>query len=175
MLDEKVIYFAGEDETVKIPTKRDEDGAYDIYANFKEDLLIIRPHETIKINTKLHSAFSKKYRAILGERGSTGTIGMAQRAGVIDSGYRGEWLVPITNTTVRPMVIAKSDIEEKQIYSICRGYGFDLEPIIYPYKKAVCQVMLEEVPELEVRVMSLQDLMNIPSERGTGRLGSSGK
>lgn len=175
MIDEKKIYFAGEDESVIIPSKREEDGAYDIYANFDTDIFFIEPFETVKIPTKLHSAFSKKYRAVLGERGSTGTIGIAQRAGIIDSGYRGEWLVPITNINIRPLIIAKKHISKKELIQICKDYGYSLEPIVYPYEKAISQIKLEEVPEVEVETMNLEDLMKIPSERGTGRLGSSGK
>lgn len=175
MLNEKKIYFAGEDESVIIPSKRKEDGAYDIYANFDTDIFFIEPFETVKIPTKLHSAFSSKYRIVLCERGSTGTKGIAQRAGLIDSGYRGEWLVPITNINIRPLIIAKKHISKEDLVQICKDYGYPLEPIIYPYEKAITQAKLEEVPDVEVETMNLEDLMNIPSERGTGRLGSSGK
>lgn len=175
MLNEKKIYFAGEDESVVIPSKRKEDGAYDVYANFDTDIFFIEPFETVKIPTKLHSAFSSKYRVVLCERGSTGTKGIAQRAGLIDSGYRGEWLVPITNLNIRPLIIAKKHIAKEDLIQICKDYGYSLEPIIYPYEKAIAQAKLEEVPDVEVEKMDLEKLIGIPSERGIGKLGSSGK
>ena len=39
MLDEKIIYFAGRDESVIIPNKREEDAGYDIYSCFDEDFI----------------------------------------------------------------------------------------------------------------------------------------
>ena len=75
------IYFSKLYEDVKIPSKREEDAGYDIYPYFKEDYIMINPHETKLINTGLISAFDKDYVAILKERGSTGTKGIGQRSG----------------------------------------------------------------------------------------------
>lgn len=75
------IYFSKLYEDVKIPSKRDEDAGYDIYAYFTEDYIVINPHETKLINTGLISAFDEQYVAILKERGSTGTKGMGLRSG----------------------------------------------------------------------------------------------
>lgn len=157
------IYFAKVRPDAKIPTKRVEDAGYDIYANFDDNYKIIMPHETQMIPTGIASACSDDYCFILKERGSTGTKGMAQRCGVIDSGYRGEWFVPITNTTDKPIIIFKA------------GYKPTLftEFIEYPYEKAICQAMLVPVPKTEVKEISFEDLKNIKSERGDGALGSS--
>lgn len=59
--------------------------------------MVIAPQETRIIPTGLISAFPTGYVVILKERRSAGTRGMGQRSGVIDSEYRGEWLVSITN------------------------------------------------------------------------------
>ena len=77
----QILYFAKTKETAIIPSKREEDGAFDIYACFEDDYMVIAPHETKLIPTGLASAFSSDYVAILKERGSTGTKGMGQRAG----------------------------------------------------------------------------------------------
>ena len=93
------VKFARVRPTAIIPTKRDEDAGFDIYADFEDDFIIIDPHTTTLIPTGIASACDADYCFILKERGSTGSKGIAQRCGVIDSGYRNEWFVPITNTT----------------------------------------------------------------------------
>jgi dUTP pyrophosphatase len=167
IISDKEVLFAKLKDDVKIPNKDEENGAYDVYANFEEDFMAIPPHSTVMIPTKLLSAFSSKYVFILKERGSTGTKGMGQRAGVIDSGYRGEWLVPITNTNDKTIVISKSDVTWTEKYKS--------ETIVYPYEKAICQAILVEVPKVKIREITADELKAIPSKRGDGKLGSSGK
>ena len=159
------IYFTKLTPDAKIPTKRVEDAGYDIYANFSVNYIIIMPQETKMIPTGIASVCSDDYAFILKERGSTGTKGMAQRCGVIDSGYRGEWFVPITNTNNKPIVIYKN------------GYKPDIftDFIEYPYEKAICQAVLIPVPKAVVEEISFEDLQNIKSNRGDGALGSSQK
>ncbi len=165
-MDNQKIYFAKMREGAIIPSKRIEDGAFDIYACFDEDYIEIAPHETKMIGTGLASAFSTKYVAILKERGSTGTKGMGQRAGVVDSGYRGEWFVPITNHNDKILVIMKAD---------CKAFEGREDVIIYPYEKGISQCIMVEVPELRTEELSYEQLLEFKSERGTGSLGSSGK
>lgn len=83
---------------------------------------------------------------------------------VIDSGYRGEWFIAITNHNTQPLVIAKESA----------NVAFE-DAIIYPYEKAIAQCIMVEVPKLQIEEMSYDDLLKIESERGTGALGSSGK
>ena len=40
------LYFAKVKPDAIIPSKRDEDGAYDLYACFDEDYMVIAPHTT---------------------------------------------------------------------------------------------------------------------------------
>lgn len=169
LVDDKTIYFAGIREGVKIPTKRESDAGYDIYANFEGTHILIPSHNTVMIPTGLKSAFSNKWYIQLEERGSTGTKGMALRCGVIDSGFRGEWFVPITNTTNQTLIIAKSE-EISRAKEI-----FEEEAIYYPYEKAICQAVLLEVPKVDIKTISEEELMSIPSDRGEGMLGSSQK
>ncbi len=166
-MNSQTIYFAKMKDTAIIPSKRAEDGAFDIYACFEADYMMLMPHETKMIPTGIASAFSKDYVAILKERGSTGTKGIGQRAGVIDSGYRGEWLVPLTNHNEVPLVICKKDALEK--------HTFTEGSILYPYEKAISQCILVEVPKMITEEISYEELLKFESERGTGRLGSSGK
>mgnify|MGYP000734891585 FL=1 len=80
------VKFAKVRPTAVIPTKRDEDAGFDIYADFEDDFIIIDPHTTTLIPTGIASACDVDYCFILKERGSTGSKGIAQRCGVIDSG-----------------------------------------------------------------------------------------
>lgn len=159
------ILFAIKSEDVKIPSKNVENAGYDIYAYFDDESMTIEAHETKLIPTGLYSACNDDYYFQLLERGSTGSKGIAQRCGVIDSGYRGEWFVPLTNTTNKRLVISK-DIEETLVLE---------DVILYPYKKAICQMVVLPVPKMEVKTISLEELKNIKSIRGEGCLGSSNK
>lgn len=47
--------------------------------------------------------------------------------------------------------------------------------MIYPKEKAICQAVLLEVPTTIIEEISYEELQKIPSKRGTGVLGSSGK
>ncbi|MCL1924470.1 MAG: dUTP pyrophosphatase [Defluviitaleaceae bacterium] len=160
----EIIYFAKVKKDALIPSKREEDGAFDIYACFEEDYLLLNPHETKLVPTGIASSFSADYAAILKERGSTGVKGIGQRAGVIDSGYRGEWFIPITNHNEQPLIILKekAKIDLKQA-------------IIYPYEKAIAQCLMVIVPKLTISELSYEKLLKIKSERETGAFGSSGK
>ena len=55
----------------------------------------------------------------------------------------------------------------------------DFQPIqtprYYPYSKAIGQLLVVPVPKIEVKELTVEELQAIPSERGTGALGSSGK
>lgn len=164
---ENQLLFAKVREGAVIPTKKDEDAGRDLYACFDEDYVVISPLETKLIPTGIATAFSSKYYAQIQERGSTGSKGIKFGAGVIDSGFRGEWFVPITNCNSVDLVIAKKDV-------VIEGYE-DQEYILYPYEKAIAQFVMIEVPKFIEREVSLEELQSIKSERGMGALGSSGK
>lgn len=158
------IQFAKVKDGAKIPCKRREDAGLDIYPCFDEEFMIIDPFETKIIPTGIASAFSEKYFVYLCERGSTGTKGISQRSGVIDSGFRAEWMVPITNINEKPLIIHKNSYKpDLSIY------------IAYPYEKAICQAVILPVPEVGVTETQYEDILKIKSERGCGKLGSSGK
>lgn len=167
-MNEEKVYWAKIREDAIIPTKRPEDAGYDIYACFDEKSIVIHPHETKCIPTGIASAFSSKYVMVLKERGSTGTKGIGQRCGVIDSGYRGEYIVPITNHNNKPLIITKTE-DKEELKELEKHY------IVYTYKKAITQGVLLVIPEIQSEEISYTELQQISSERGTGKLGSSGK
>lgn len=178
MNNEKVeIKFAKLHPDAEIPHKRDEDAGYDIYPSFDEDYILLNAGETKLIPTGICSAFSDDYVMILKERGSTGTKGIGQRSGVIDSGYRGEWMVPITNhNTTGRLFISKYDKGETLQRYIEDTNCFVLsEDIVYSYEKAIAQALLIPVPKSKIIEVTAEEIQNIPSERGDGKLGSSGK
>ena len=168
MIMNTTVRFAKVRPTAVIPTKRNEDAGFDIYANFEDNFMIIDPHTTVMIPTGIASVCDTDYCFILKERGSTGSKGIAQRCGVIDSGYRNEWFVPITNTTNKKIAIVKKDAD----YIFMRntsGYT------IYPYEKAIAQVLVIPVPKVNIEELTYDKLKEITSNRGMGALGSSGK
>lgn len=169
--DIDIIKFAKLRDDAIIPSKLDENGGYDIYVLLDTDYLILKPHETVMLNTGLISAFDNLYRIILTERGSTGTRGIGQRAGVIDSGFRGEWKVPFTNHNDVPLVLYKDEscFNDPEI---TMGYW---RIVKYPITKAICQALVEFVPKAYIVETTVDEIMSISSERGTGMLGSSSK
>ena len=190
----ETIKFAKVKENAIIPTKTNENMGYDIYACFDEDYIEIRPHETKLIPTGIASCCSDDYGFIIKERGSTGSQGIAVRCGVIDSGFRGEWFIALTNTTRQTIRITKKvdkvqqgvaydDKEEKYYLDVNENidltqndpfvYGETLK--FYPYSKAIAQAILVPVPKVKVEEVTYDELKAIKSDRMNGQLGSSGK
>lgn len=168
------IKFAKVHPNAIIPSKRDEDMGFDIYACFDEDYIMIHPHETKLVPTGIASACDSDYGFLVFERGSTGSKGIARRCGVIDSGYRNEWFIGLTNTTDRVMFISK--LSERETYDEHYGCcGSMPESFVYPYSKAIAQALVVPVPKVEVEEISYDELKEIKSERGMGALGSSNK
>ena len=89
--------------------------------------------------------FPEGYVALLWDRSGLGSKGIHRLAGVIDSGYRGEWKVVLLNTTKEPFEIKKGD---KIIQCIIQKF----EP---------------------VEILEVDELSN--SQRGEKGFGSSGR
>lgn len=169
-MKENVIYWAKVKEDAVLPQKREEDAGYDLYPCFEEDYRIIRPHQVKLIPLGVASAFSQNRVVLLKERGSTGTKNIAQRSGVIDSGYRGEYQCPVSNLNDdQILVIKKAHVKVEDLPHA------ELPYLIYPYEKAICQALILELPQMESACISYEDLCAMKSERMDGKLGSSGK
>ena len=158
------IKFARKDQWVKFPTKRDEDGCYDIYANIDNNF-VIPPHTNKLVPTGIYSVFDRKYRIAIRERGSNTKANMIVMAGQIDSGYRGEWFVSIYNGNDKNIVL--SNYGDEVVYSE--------DEIRVPTSKAIAQFAVEYVPVVNLSEISIEELQKIDSERGIGALGSSNK
>lgn len=229
------IKFAKVKESAIIPTKERENAGFDIYACWegvsKSDK-IIRPHQTKLIPTGIACALPIDYYFQIEERGSTGSKGIKRSAGVVDSGFRGEVFVAISNINDRYLIFGKEEdyldeaLEELKKWQnvdidnlieqdisdmaefLKKQYGDDFEglsdkdkidvikntykdikgndsatqlihnitnAIFYPEDKAIAQFILHRVEDLPTETISYEDLKQIPSKRGTGVLGSSGK
>ena len=174
-----IIYFTKLKEDAKIPSKTSGNAGYDVYAVFDEPYKIIKPHETVMIPTGIASIIDEKHYFQLFERGSTGTKGIGQRCGVIDSSYRGEWFIPITNHNNSPLVITKAGSTDKGLqhrleYEWDSSWPEDII-IYYPYEKALTQAVLLPVPTTMVYEISNEEFSKYGTDRGIGMLGSSGK
>ena len=229
------IIFAKVKENAIIPSKEEENAGFDIYACWdgveKKDK-IIKPHTTKLIPTGIACALPINYYFQVEERGSTGSKGIKKSAGVVDSGYRGEIFVAISNVNDKYLIFGDKDTylqealnelkkwqsvdinnmteqdridmerflkdqypdtydtltdKEKEIvirnvYQEIKSSSNDetlinniTNAIFYPETKANAQLVLHKVDNLPVKEISYEELKQIPSKRGTGILGSSGK
>ena len=162
--DIDTIKIAKLNDKAAIPTKREGDGCYDLYACFDENYLAIEPFSVKLIPTGLCSSFSDRYRISIRERGSNTKSNIKVSAGQIDSSYRGEWFVALYNANKVDVVISKESNKVK-----CFG-----DRIVVPYSKAIAQFAVEEVPLVVIREVSADEIQADKSERGDGKLGSSG-
>lgn len=149
----------------KIPTKRQEDGCFDIYPCFDKEEWEIKPHTTSLVPTGIRTHFGYKYRIQLRERGSNTKSTLILQAGVIDSGYLGEWFVALYNGNESSVFISKN----------VDDYKHTKNGIFIPYEKAIAQAAVEISPNAEFIECNNDEFDQIKTERGTGKLGSSGK
>ena len=166
------IFFAKVKENAIIPTKEPENAGYDIYACFDDPYKIILPHETQLIPTGIACALHPKWYFQVEERGSTGSKGIKKSAGVVDAGYRGEIFIAITNSTNKNLIITKNPQNTEYLKDIPAEHR-ENGNITYPYQKAIAQLVLHEVPVMNIKEIPYEKLLNIKSNRMTGSLGST--
>lgn len=171
------VYFAKVRPDAIIPSKRDEDAGYDIYANIQGveiesegetkvlRELYVPANQTTLVPTGIAMALPKThYFNCKHERGSTGKISMSVLAGVVDSGYRGEIFIALTPLHKDILITSEVDkVEEGE------------HVILYPHSKAIAQATIDLVPKVNIKEISFEELQNIESERGDTKLGQSGK
>lgn len=162
-------------EGVEPPTKNDEDMGFDVKAHFEEREMVFQPFETKLVPTGLYAAVPVRWGLVAKEKGSTGSIGMKCGAGVVDSGYRGEIFIAITNENNCKLIITKDPSIVKSQRMSYHDYDTDTdkEMILYPYKKGIAQLIVKFNPKVKTKVVDIEELKNIPSIRGEGKLGST--
>jgi dUTP pyrophosphatase len=131
-------------DDVKLPSYAHEgDAGIDIYSYENYEL---KPNERKVFKTGITSSFPDGYVALIWDRsGNAAKKGLKTMAGVIDSGYRGEWGIVLLNTSIETHIIKKDDKIAQCL----------IQPII--------NADIEEVNDLDL------------SERGEKGFGSTGR
>jgi dUTP pyrophosphatase len=97
-------------DTAKVPYRGSAAAAgYDIYA---DETIMILPGEVSKVHTGIATELPEGTFAGIYPRSGLATkngLRLANCVAVIDSDYRGEWLVPIYNDSSSPQIISKGD------------------------------------------------------------------
>ena len=97
----------------KIPTRgSDQAAGYDLYACLDTEKITIPAHQTVKVQTGLSMAIPEGYfGAIFARSGLAAKQGLrpANCVGVIDSDYRGEFMVTLHNDTDEPKTVENHD------------------------------------------------------------------
>ena len=139
-------------DKAKLPTRgSDQAAGYDLYSCFPDDWgerLVIQPNETVKINTGLSMELPEGYFGAIFARSGLAIkqgLRLQNSVAVIDSDYRGEYIVALHND---------SDFEQR-IYDGDRI----AQLVLLPYQ----QMEFKEVEELS------------DTDRGSGGFGSTGK
>ncbi len=174
MEEKPTIKFLKTNEKAKIPEKREEDAGYDLYPVYEYDPIFLYPGDIKLFNTKLKMEFPKEYVFIIKERGSTGSKGITTRSGIIDSGYRGELIIVINNTSNKLIIITDKEEEYIKTNFFEKIEGYEENYILYPQKKAIAQGILLYTPNPKVKEVKTEEELE-ESERKTGLLGSTGK
>lgn len=185
------LYFAKVEPNATIPSKRDEDAGYDIYT-CETETIIINPNSTRMVDTGIAIACSSNYFPKFFDKGGMGSKGVIVGAGVGDSGYRDKYFIPLINTNSTKWVVITNQSQEEidnadyfdfdnKLFKksngelICNNKIEKSRFIIKPLNKAITQFVMLPVPKMNVKEITYEELKNIKSERGLGKLGSSGK
>ena len=135
-------------DTAIVPTKsRKTDAGYDLYAD--EDVALY-PEDTKLISTGIAFAIPDGYAGLIWDRSGLGSKGIHRHAGVVDSSYRGEVKVCLSNSS--------GHHSAENIYFISKG-------------DRIAQILFQKVPHFDlVETEELDD-----TDRGSSGFGSSGK
>ena len=166
-----IIYWDRLNERAKLPSKRDEDAGFDIYCDSIENI-VLKPNETKFFTTGLRSAFPSNYWIEIKERGSTGAVGLSVRSGVIDSGYRGEWKIMLTN--VNKYLVEFSHSVDQVTYIKGKIFKNKIKKVIYPLTKAIAQAVVIPLPYIQC-YCDKDKVDGAKSNRGETGWGASGK
>lgn len=136
--------------TAHIPMKaHPEDACFDLYADISDKGIInIAPHETVMVSTGIATAIPEGYFGAIFARSGLATkedLAPANKVGVVDSNYRGEWVVALHNHGTHVREVAHGD--------------------------RIAQAAILPVPV--VNLIEVKELNE--TDRGTGGFGSSGK
>lgn len=145
--DDVVIKVKKLTSTAIVPTKsRKTDAGYDLYSD--EDIALYA-EDTKLISTGIAFAIPDGYAGLIWDRSGLGSKGIHRHAGVIDSSYRGDVKVALSNSR---------SSHKDNIYFISKG-------------DRIAQILFQKVPHFDlVEIEELDD-----TDRGSSGFGSSGK
>src|SRR5687767_11183095 len=93
--------------TATLPIKdTPSDAGIDIFTN---ESYTLKPGEAHMFSTGIAVEFPEAYVALIWDRSGLGSKGIHRLAGVIDSGYRGEWKIVLINLSQEPYEITAGD------------------------------------------------------------------
>jgi len=127
----------------KLPLyKHKGDAGLDLFSNVD---CVLKPGETKPVPTGIKMAIPEGYVGLVWDKSGISLKGIHRLAGVVDSGYRGEVKVVLTNLFNEPFVIENG--------------------------MKIAQLLIQEV--VQVKVIESEELDDTP--RGEGGFGSTGK
>lgn len=180
-ISKNFVYFSKCRENAIIPTRKPGNSGFDIYICIDKPLTI-HPHQTVLLPTGIKSIIPEGYGMEIRERGSSGSRGIKYSAGVIDSSFRGEWFLAAYNSNDYPVTFLNLDDYDFFEYKGTKGkieIIYDQmgdKTLFYPTSKALFQACIYSVhPEITVKVCDEEYIDKCVTDRGDGKLGSSGK
>lgn len=118
------------------------------------------------IPTGIATAMHESKVLLFRDRGSVGSKGIAVRCGVIDSNYRGEIFIALQNNNDKDVWLVHGDKKPAKN---------DANYLYINIDKAIAQGIVVDIPFMETEEIDFETLKSIASDRGDGKLGSSGK
>lgn len=170
----KVTYLASVKGGV-IPTKDEENAGRDCYARLEPVVrdgkevyeLYIKQLTLAKIPLGFASYLNKEdLLSLKHERSSIGSTGLINVSGLIDSTYQGEVILQVVPLVCD--VVISSEVEEKY-------FDEKLNTYFVPYHKAIAQAVIMKQSEAKDVHLPYDELLAMPSKRGTGGWGSTNK
>lgn len=153
-----------------IPSKREEDAGYDLYGFFEQEDVFLKPNDIILVRSGIKIEFDKNFVFFITERSSCGCKGISTRAGVIDSGFRGEIKIPINNLSNNLIIFSNNDLD-----FLIKKYPFlenEKDKItVYPQNKAIAQALILYSPHFEI----VEEKVSLNSQRLVEGFGSTNK
>lgn len=170
----------------QIPYKSHEtDAGLDIYT--VDENIVMPPFSQFLFATGLSVVCEPGWWLLVKDRGSTGSKGLHVHCGVIDSEYRGEVFICIKNTNPYEVRFTNNgkagEHRHSQYYDQADADGrytkkevSILDYVVYPTSKAIAQIIPIQQPVVESIEMTSEEWdAACDTERGAGKLGSSGK
>lgn len=156
------------DERAIIPTKTPNNAGFDIYTIDND--VVLKPHSQNLFSTGLGVYIEEGWWLKADDRGSTGSKGIHIHCGVIDNNYRGELFICLKNDNPYPVVF--TDTQRPGFHRTWYGKRY----FVYSTAKAIAQVMPILQPEVESKEFTFEEWNAVKdTDRGAGKLGSSGK